>query len=375
MKKILVLILIASMASVVVNAEPPKYKIEAKTLPSFDVFIKSKLPDPQRDAFPFIKYNPENGYQFFSVERVPGEEDFVFRLSLDAKGQPKKLLPSEKNFYVNLYHGLRYGGVSRFLKGSSLSESICLTIFFPLMVDEVFNERINYFSSVLFKDSSRSKIPVTGENNGKYWKPGTVCFCDESFQIEWREVTNNKQIVTRREAVNPDLVAKLSEIPGLEEMLPEQYMFYTNQGKGFVRAQLMSKKVEIDGKPYEIPNAIGFDGKTSFVDFELLLDWLFCPMTHERISETGNKFSYSGFRITADDEKEKYSILFITLAPGRIDYIANGESKQFKEKPYIENRFGYSIMVPLKEVCDALKAKVIYRPLDGTILIARFFEN
>ena len=373
MKKFLALILVASMVAVTVRAEPPKYKVEAKTLPSFKIFMSET--DNDRKDLPIIEYDGINGYKFYKLEQYAGKNNSVkYRIALDANKKPIQLLTNSKGFYDNLYTTF-YRGNNKFFVANDNAEIKQLIVFFPQKGDQ-FSQSLAYAEFMFFSEKADKNYQNRlGSTNPFKVSSGKICYIDDCFQIEWRSL-DSKNSVIRREAINPDNFYMEKSIPGLQSMLPIYYYSNLKYGDGFVTLTQNSIKYSICGNTFDMRYPVETKNDTTFMDFFELLGLLNCKYKGVRIdNEKGTSFVYTGNRLSDDNWKKQINVISLEVQTGTQDYRVNDEKKQFSIAPYIVTKNGWSLMVPLKEVCDALKAKVIYRPLDGTILIARFFEN
>lgn len=369
MKKILLLIVVASLVTVVVRAEPPKYKIEAKTIPPFKIFLTNSYePDPARDSLPVVEYEPKTGYTVYKTEKYePKMFHESYRLSLDKDGKPIKALLTDKDYYESLYKAF-HSIPSPYFVGDANTEFITITIIYPpsktlaakALTNEFFKKGVhNSYSRPLYMQN-----PFPPKN-------GAICYLDSNFQIEWWERRNNQHFVTRREAINPDSFDNWDEVPGLSESLVMGYRFYRNRCLGYIQCAGNSKTYTVNGRTFRHENLVVTKGNTAFIDYYMLSTMLACEYDSVATKEgNSNSYHYMTYRLY----KEKYTVKTITLKikSGTADYQLDGVDGRFSAAVYSTSS---TIMVPLKEFCNVLKAKVIYRPLDGTILIARFFED
>ncbi|NTU60747.1 MAG: hypothetical protein HGA95_00200 [Caldiserica bacterium] len=179
-------------------------------------------------------------------------------------------------------------------------------------------------------------------------------------------------VVTRRQAINPDAYKpKYNEIPGLDASLNMGYRFYRNYCKGFVLCAKNAKSYSVNGKTFDHSGFVSLINNTTFVDFFMLLSMLNCEYTYIKPQNgKGLAYQYVAYRLFKIRDKGVETIKLL-VSVDSAEYELNGVKGKFASIPFWKSD---TIMVPLKEVCEALKAKVIYRPLDGTILISRFFE-
>lgn len=348
---------------------------EENALPSYKIYLTNYYKsDPIRDKLPIIEYDGQNGYSIYKTETyVTDKKNESIRLSLSKDNKPILLKFADKDYYTNLFNTIYYAPSPYFIGDDSL-EFITLVAFLP---EKKINEyetdcavEAKYFPKDSLKVCKRS---IWGGNNTKITQ-GAICYIDSSYNVEWRELKNGSLVVTKREAINPDdYRLNINKIPGLKNTNSIYYYPSCKFGNGFVRMKPGSDLYYLNGQQYDFnPNTdklipILIKNNTTFIDFHFLLGLLNCQYM------TGSTDNYIGQRLYKDKQNNKISILSIDLSADKRAYSVCDDEKEFTIAPYWLYQHG-SLMVPLKEVCEALQAKVIYRPHDGTILISRFFE-
>lgn len=348
-------------------------KIEPKTLPPFKVFIDDQ-------TVPIIEYNGVNGYSIYKVTPPTNGGGYIKPI-LDKDGKPILLKMTDPDYYDNLFNTFFYG-CGKYVQADDPSiESIILTIYFPerkdVLGDMLCGGEFRYYTK---KSDKSAKIMGLGVNYNNF-KAGTICYIDNNFQIEWRIPQNNNLVVSRREAINPDdyLLKKTTEIPGITSMKTVYYSYSASvYGIGYAKMKPGSDLYYLNGIEYDfVPNTDKVlpietkNGKT-MVDYGFLIGIINCAkQTMILEDDSGTRKAIQLLRLFFDKEKDKVLTLNVSFEFGNKKYYDNGQIKYFTVAPYGSNA---GVMVPLKEVCEALQAKVIYRPHDGTILISRFFE-
>jgi hypothetical protein len=378
MKKISILLLLITLffVSLVVNAEPTKYKIEAKTLSSFQIYMEDS--DPIRKALPIIEFDGVKGHRLYRFEKYSINGIVSYRLYLDKQGKREELRISDKDYQDQIYYIFTCQPNMSFVGDNSINK-IALVAYFDERAD-FSNTTFDYCRLLIFNKRLNQRQKLTCGNNREYIFPsGSICYIDDKYQIEWREPINNNMVVTRREAINPDDFSPMYKIPGLSDISSGNYKSNAIYGTGYVKVTANSDLFSINGIQYDFnPNTdqlipiLAVNGKT-MVCHEFLRNLLNTQSQYLPSILVKGSRDVEIQRLYYDRNTSKIVTLTVRINDASKKYIDNGITKEFSAMPYYANSVG--IMVPLKEVCDALKAKVIYRPLDGTILIARFFEN
>lgn len=370
MKKLLVLVLLASTMTFAVSAESPKYRIEAKTIPAFKIFIENNYtPDPARDNLPLVEYEPKTGYTVYKTEKYePKQNCGDYRLSLDKEGKPIKALPTDKDYYESLYKAF-HSVQSTYFVGDVNTEFITITIIYPPSNTLA----AKAFTGKYYKKGVANNYGISPLHMQNVFPPknGAFCYLDSNFQIEWWERKGNEHFVTRREAINPDMLEDWHSMPGLDGSMTMEYRSYMNRCKGYIQCADKAKTYIVNGKIVQHERFVVVKEGTAFVDYFMLLSMLGCEYesSYTKVQNT-NIYHYTSYRLY----KEKYTVktTALTITEGSVDYKLDGVDGKFTA---IMGTANSTIMVPLKQFCNALKAKVIYRPLDGSILIARFLEK
>lgn len=376
MKKIFALMLVLSLFGVVVKAEPVKHKIETRTLPSFQIFAEDA--DSLRQNMPIIEFEGKNGFSLFRFEKyIDSKGSASFRLMLDKKSKRVALKITDKDYFDQLYNIFVFTSNKYFVSNSPMSQ-LAVTAFFGERVD--FSDTlVNCCTSVIYKkDLDKQSKYIVIRDKSTPFKTGTICFIDDSFQIEWCEPSNGSMKTIRREAINPDDYNDYNIIPGLDRMLTTEYkVSSSNYAIGYIELTPGSDIYYLNGDKFDynwntdllVP--IQTKNSKSMVYYYFLEKLLFCQNLTINKYVDGIFFGEQIQRLYYDKEKKEIRVLKVSFFAGSKKYENNGKIMDFLVAPYDSN---VGLMVPLKEVCEALKAKVIYRPLDGTILISRFFE-
>jgi hypothetical protein len=344
------------------------------TVNDFKVYLyDSKYPDKQREKFPIIKYSSENGYEIYRIERISESSGCNYRIVLDKNNNPIMLNNGDRDYLAQVKLTLSVGSFKYFI---SKGPQQAITLGFFTQSDGL-NPNSCSFTTFYAIDVKQNYKNINGNHTKLKFNDGSITYIDDLFQIEWRELNNSKYKITRSESINPDQFT-YSEIPGLPEILSTSYKTTKKYAKGYLSLSSTDKKYSINGQQFtyndnSTKSAIVNINNSLYIDMFFLCNALNCEYERINMEENNKKYTFRICRLYKE-KRTDVKVIDLYINDGQAYYKINNDEGSFKIKPIWNNHY-YVLLVPLREFCSLIKANILYRPLDKSILISRFIEN
>jgi|GEM_PF-5587993 len=207
---------------------------------------------------------------------------------------------------------------------------------------------------------------------------GSFFFIDSDYNYEiWRFEDSQLKLQTRL-ALNPDdIVLYKKENPTLEQFLSAIQVeardfsstFYDKVNGGFIWNKISELKSKVNGKTVNMPLPL------EYKDGILMCPFLWFIKQLDSTTET----SYANGQTTIDkvfrfyDDNDDYKMhetdTHIVLNVEKSKILINNLPIDLSIAPYEKNG---ELMVPLEDICKYLGAEYHFRPIDNSVLIARF---
>ncbi|HOO96737.1 MAG TPA: hypothetical protein PKV16_04165 [Caldisericia bacterium] len=203
--------------------------------PPFEPFTIQYIPDPEnpdtaRDNLPIVKYNPEEGWEFYKVEPNPVENaKNKYRIMLDDKGLPIETTPDDRQAFHEMLSkvfdfDVVYQANANFYSDRFKINHFCLPTY--IGGGEYNGYFYIYQKSFSFVRSDENKNIYTSSNfidyaleENSYFafdpRIGTIQIFDENLQFEQWDIPDGYRVpyegkyshkLTQREALNPNLM-------------------------------------------------------------------------------------------------------------------------------------------------------------------------
>jgi len=310
----------------------------------------------------FIEHTHGDGIRINRVER--SEDGESINVIVDEDGIPIESRTSDSNFVENLVDGLNGTRTSRLTLSDSTRPS---TI---------------YLGTHCYKKTEHSGndyniLVGIGNHGGGFWggnynsslRPdivyNSISIMDENFNYICYLYTKDGYKMYEQRALNPD--TDFGKYPTLRKdyTIPNYWDISENVSKGYLLLHPDSDKFTAGGFEGSIPvyEPITKDG-IIYIGASWLNEAVYGENGYINDNPGGPiKKIYYKFDKTSD---KNVNLIKIEMREGDKFMTVNGEKVELPTPI-----FNYS-MVPLFQLCDALKLKYHYRPFDNSILIQRF---
>lgn len=207
-----------------------------------------------------------------------------------------------------------------------------------------------------------TKTNLKEESQGLSLPKSSIFAFDNDFNFQILKYTGKDFETIKTEAINPDFYY-VHEIPYGEKMdeIPYKGGYY----EGYIWMKTFSNKVCVWKEYEEIPHPLLIlsENNQPAVDMYSLARFMLTPTS-------GDMKTHTFHRLYKFYSSRPVEYITVTFELGKNYAIVNGERKELEFAPFEKDDIFY---VPLRDLCNFIKAPCHYRTTDNTALVARFF--
>lgn len=219
-----------------------------------------------------------------------------------------------------------------------------------------------FFESDKTKDIHISKIvQFMIENISHINNSLSFIYADNDLNYQVREINDNGCNVIFENSINPD-TDDMSNYINIKRMVDSKYLGNTELGKGYLSLSPNKKEFTSNGKTSTLDYYPKIVNNKLFVYAQWFIPQVYGCIAHVSADE---------YVINRLYQKPGGSIKLIDFhfVRGEDTVTMNGKQYKLSAMPICEE---YYIMMPLRDLCELLKVRLIYQPISNTYLIQRF---
>lgn len=191
-----------------------------------------------------------------------------------------------------------------------------------------------------------------------------IVYADRDLNFQVREIDDKGCEVVFQKSINPDIDDFLN-YPTIEEMIDYGYFLGFRSGKGYLSIKPNTSEYIHTGKKYKSEHYPKLINNKLFVHAQWLVEQMGGTVERDDNYSKRNIFKRTYEPLGFNDKEQ----LEIVLNDNEDVVTYNNVKYKLSAKPIFEKNY---TMMPLRDLCELLKVRLIYQPISNTYLIQRF---